>query len=157
MQKPILERYEDAHAAFMRGDIENQSDEQLLIHLSGLANQNNINTGTQHRDVIRGLTVNNILLKRHLDRLQGHITALNGQNSRTQRFVIALTIASLLGSGVQVWYAYRADTKVEQEGTKVSSPAVAPPKPALATEGIASSAALQAPLKSNVRPRNHGN
>lgn len=107
----ILERYEEAHSAFLRGAVHNESDEQLLLHLSGLANQNNTNTGTQHRDVIRGFTINNILLKRHIDRLQQHITLLNTQNARTQVLVIVLTVASLIGTGVQVWYAYSADVK----------------------------------------------
>ena len=102
MNRSILERYEDAHAVFMRDEIDSQTNEQLLTHLSGLANQNNINTGTQHRDIIRGLTINNTLLKRHLDRLQEHISSLNRQNSRTQLLAVGLTIASLLGTAVQV-------------------------------------------------------
>ena len=113
MAKSILDRYEEAHAAFMRGTVHGESDDQLLEYLSGLANQNNTNTGTQFRDIIRGLTINNVLLKRHLDKLQAHIGLLNSQNTRTQYLVIALTVASLIGSGVQVWYAYRADVKSE--------------------------------------------
>jgi hypothetical protein len=116
----ILERYEEAHAAFLRGSVQDASDEQLLLYLSGLANQNNTNTGTQHRDVIRGLTINNILLKRHLDRLQQHITSLSQQNARTQLLVIALTIASLIGTTAQLWYAYRADAKGTSEAATTS-------------------------------------
>ena len=48
MAKSILDRYEEAHAAFMRGSVHGESDDQLLEYLSGLANQNNTNTGTQH-------------------------------------------------------------------------------------------------------------
>lgn len=125
MQKSILERYEDAHEVFIRGDVESQTNEQLLTHLSGLANQNNINSGTQHRDIIRGLTINNVLLKRHLDKLQQHISQLNLQNSLTQYFVIALTIASLVGTSAQIWYAYRADAKAEQESAKLATSCVA--------------------------------
>jgi hypothetical protein len=136
----ILERYEEAHAAFLRGSVQDESDEQLLLHLSGLANQNNTNTGTQHRDIIRGLTINNILLKRHLDRLQQHISRLNEQNARTQVLVIALTIASLVGTAVQVWYAYRADAKSTPEVT-------APVRAVVPIAPPASSAALLAPTK----------
>jgi hypothetical protein len=114
MSKSVLERYEEADAAFRRGDVESQSDEQLLAHLSGLSNQNNTNTGTQHRDVIRGLTINNILLKRHLDQLQGHMTLLNEQNSRTQRWVIALAVLAVVVGVAQIRFAYRADVKSEQ-------------------------------------------
>ena len=134
MKKSILERYEEAHAAFMRGDLDAHDNDQLLMYLSGLANQNNTNTGTQHRDVIRGLTINNILLKRHIDKLQSHISTLNAQNARTQVLVIALTIASLFGSAAQIWYAYRADAKeeraavasVEATRTQVQLPASPP-------------------------------
>jgi len=114
----ILERYEEANAAFLRGSVQDESDDQLLLHLSGLANQNNTNTGTQHRDVIRGLTINNILLKRHLGRLQQHITSLSEQSARTQVLVIALTIASVVGTIAQVWYAYRADAKSTSEAMR---------------------------------------
>ena len=139
MTKSVLERYEDAHAAFMRGDVLNAPDEQLLAYLSGLSNQNNTNTGTQHRDIIRGLTINNILLKRHLDGLQRHITLLNRQNSQTQKVVIALTIASLLGTAAQIWYAYRADANADR-GTVAAAPvekeeaaiAIAPSRSAVA-------------------------
>lgn len=47
MTKSILDRYEEAHAAFMRGSVHGESDDQLLEYLSGLANQNNTNTGTE--------------------------------------------------------------------------------------------------------------
>lgn len=135
----ILERYEQAHAAFLRGSVQDESDEQLLLHLSGLANQNNINSGTQHRDIIRGLTINNILLKRHLDRLQQHITLLNQQNARTQILVMALTIAALIGTVAQVWYAHRADVKTSPEANAQASGATPSPTPA--------SSAAMAPAK----------
>ena len=135
MAASILDKYEEADAAFRRGDVESQSDQQLLSYLSGLSNQNDTNTGTQHRDIIRGLTINNILLKRHLDGLQRHIGILNTQNARTQVLVVALTIASLIGSGVQVWYAYRADAKGNQEVAKVSAQPQLP-NPSAATSAV---------------------
>ena len=114
VHKSILDRYEEADAAFRADDLHTRDDDQLLVFLSGLSNQNNTNTGTQHRDIIRGLTINNILLKRHIDKLQSHISSLNAQNARTQILVTALTVASLVGTGLQSWYAYRADSKVDQ-------------------------------------------
>ena len=113
MSNSVLDRYEEANAAFLRDAVADESDEQLLRYLSGLANQSNSNTRTQHRDVIRGLTINNVLLKRHLDNLQQHISSLNAQNGRTQILVVALTVASLIGTAVQVWYGYRADAKAD--------------------------------------------
>ena len=132
MSNSVLDRYEEANAAFLRGAVPGESDEQLLRYLSGLANQSNTNTGTQHRDIIRGLTINNILLKRHLDKLQQHISSLNSQNGRTQILVVALTVASLIGTAVQVWYAYRADAKPNVEtpvGVQIAPAAVHPSMP----------------------------
>lgn len=123
MQKSILDRYEEADAAFRADDLQVRDDDQLLMYLSGLSNQNNTNSGTQHRDIIRSLTINNILLKRHIDKLQSHISALNAQNSKTQVLVIVLTIASLVGTGLQSWFAYRADAKADQPLIKQIVPA----------------------------------
>lgn len=92
----ILENYEEADKAFRSSEILSQENEKLLTHLYGLSNQNNINTGTQHRDIIRGITINHILLQRHID-------SLNKQNSKTQKWVIALAVAALISSVVQIF------------------------------------------------------
>jgi hypothetical protein len=112
----VLENYDGAHAAFISGAVLTDSNEKLITHLHGLTNQNNTNTGTQHRDIIRGLTINHILLQRHID-------GLNRLNNRTQNFVIALTLASLFGTGAQVWYAAKADKTPEAKTPSISAPA----------------------------------
>lgn len=127
MSDDILKKYEDANAVFMAGKIEDETSERLLVHLAGLSNQPVVNEATKSRDVIRGLTINNILLKRHIDGLQAHITTLNRQNSWTQGAVIVLTVASLLGAGLQSWYAYRADARAAQETAKFVPPASVKP------------------------------
>jgi hypothetical protein len=110
-----LENYELAHQAFQTGSVLTDSNEALLIYLSGLSNQRNINQGTQHRDVIRGLTINNILLQRHITTLQAHISDLDRKNQTTNFAVIALSIAAVIGTGLQTWYGYKADRKSEAE------------------------------------------
>ena len=90
-----LENYEAAHSAFRSGEVLTQDNEKLIAHLYGLSNQNNINEGTQHRDIIRGITINHILLQRHID-------GLNKQNTKIQRWVIALAVAALISSVVQI-------------------------------------------------------
>jgi len=100
----VLDQYESAHKSFRSGEVMLEDNETLISHLSGLANQNNINEGTQHRDIIRGITINHILLQRHID-------GLNKQNSRTQKLVIALTAAALLSGIPQIWFAYSADKR----------------------------------------------
>ncbi len=97
----ILDNYEAADRAFRTGAVLTQTNEELLVHLHGLSNLTNVNTGTQHRDIIRGITINHILLQRHIDVLQQNITALNKQNEKTQRLVIALAIAALIAGGAQ--------------------------------------------------------
>ena len=116
-----LEKYEEAHTAFRTGSVLTDSNERLLLYLSGLSNQNNLNQGTQHRDIIRGLTINNILLQRHIDKLQQHITDLDKKNSVTTRAVVALTVASLIGTGFQTWYGYKADNRSEAESAAIAA------------------------------------
>ena len=109
----IIESYESAHEAFRTQRILSDSNEKLIEYLHGLSNQNNINTGTQHRDIIRGLTINHILLQRH-------INGLNRQNEKTQRWVIALAVAALIAAVVQTTVAIRVELREEaktQQGT----------------------------------------
>ena len=105
----VLDNYEAAHTAFLTKAVLTQDNETLLEHLHGLSNQNNINTGTQHRDVIRGITINNILLQRHINSLQSHITALDAKNSKLQWWVMALAVAALASAIVQTTIAIRGE------------------------------------------------
>jgi hypothetical protein len=110
-----LDNYSDADIAFHTGDVLKADNKTLLRYLSGLTNQPNSNDRTQSRDIIRGLTINNILLQRHVTELQGHITRLDEKNSVTTYAVIALTVASLIGTGIQTWYGHKADKRSEAE------------------------------------------
>lgn len=92
----ILDNYEAADAAFKSSRVLTQSNDVLLEHLHGLSNQNNTNSGTQHRDMIRGFTINQILLQRHLQ-------TLNKSNSRLQLAVLWLTLLSTVSSVIQIW------------------------------------------------------
>ena len=107
----VLDNYETAHTAFLTKAVLTQDNETLLEHLHGLSNQNNINTGTQHRDIIRGITINNILLQRHINSLQSHITALDAKNSRLQWWVMALAVAALASAIVQTTIAIRGELR----------------------------------------------
>lgn len=107
----VLDNYEAAHTAFLTKAVLTQDNEILLEHLHGLSNQNNINTGTQHRDVIRALTINHILLQRHINSLQSHITALDAKNSKLQWWVMALAVAALVSAIVQTAIALRGELR----------------------------------------------
>lgn len=107
----VLDNYETAHAAFLTKAVLTQDNETLLEHLHGLSNQNNINVGTQHRDVIRSITINNILLQRHINSLQSHITALDAKNSKLQWWVMTLAVAALASAIVQTTIAIRGELR----------------------------------------------
>lgn len=104
----VLDAYERANDAFWRNEVRDSSDDVLIEHLNAYANQNNINEGTQHRDLARVITINSILTQRHMERLDQRNTIL-------QYIVIVLTIIATASSGVQIWYAYKADKKAEIE------------------------------------------
>jgi hypothetical protein len=106
-------QFDATEKAFVENTITDCDDEALQKHLLLLSIEPIPNTSVQHRNIIRGITINHILLQRHIDRL-------NKQNSKMQWLVVVLTIASLIGTGSQVWYADRADKKFE-----VKSPPIA--------------------------------
>ena len=63
-----------------------------------------------------------------LQLLRAHLDDLDTKNAKTQRLVIALTVAALLVGIPQIWYAYRADKRaeIEQKTTAASPPTPAP-------------------------------
>jgi hypothetical protein len=59
-------------------------------------------------------------LQKHVANLHGHITNLNTSNTKIQKLVVVLTVASLFGAGGQIWFAYKADKKSEQTSPPVA-------------------------------------
>jgi hypothetical protein len=111
--KPMSDYYaqfDAAGKAFDENTLATCDDATLQRHLVALANEPVPNTAVQHRNIIRGITINHLLLQRHIDRL-------NHQNSITQRLVIALTVAALMIGIPQLWLAYKADKRAETEQT----------------------------------------
>ena len=98
-----IEAWEAAGKAFEDGSIESCGNATMRAHLLALSNQQIYNDSIQHRDVIRAITLNHILLQRH-------INDLDRQNTKTQRWVIALAVASLIGTAVQVYYTINPNT-----------------------------------------------
>lgn len=89
-------QFDAASKAFDENSLDACDNETLQKHLISLANEPVPNTAVQHRNIIRGITINHILLQRHIDRL-------NKQNTKTERWVIALAIAALISSVVQIF------------------------------------------------------
>ena len=81
-------------AAFQDGSFEFADNDSLQQYLISLSNQNIPNSSVQHRDIIRGLTINHILL-------QKHITKLDAKNSKLQCWVMLLAVAALVSTIVQ--------------------------------------------------------
>jgi hypothetical protein len=93
-----IEAWEAAGKAFESGNIESCDDATLRGYLQAISNQQIQNGSIQHRDIVRGITLNHMLLQRHIDRL-------DRQNTKTQRWVMALAVASLMGTTAQAYYA----------------------------------------------------
>ena len=100
--------YQPVENAFREGTVMEQSDETLSSFLVALSNKVIQNENVRHRDIIRGITINHILLQRHIE-------ALDRKNSRTTWLVILLTVAALIGTASQTWYGYKADKRAEVE------------------------------------------
>jgi hypothetical protein len=90
------ESYDRMNAAFGQNTVHSASPETLSKYLVSLSNQPIQNSAVQHRDIIRGITINHILLQRHID-------SLNKQNSTIQKWVIALAVAALISSVAQIF------------------------------------------------------
>jgi hypothetical protein len=136
------ERYQAVEDAFRKGQIDATDSATLADYLTALSNQPLANERVQHRDVIRGITINHVLLQRH-------IADLDKKNALTQKLVVALTVASLIASGMQIWYAKRSDDRSEREDQQKAT-ATSTTKPvASASPGVSSPPSPQASIASN--------
>lgn len=99
-----IDAYEAMNAAFQSGDIQQCDNDTLQKHLLLLCSHNERNETIRHRDIIRGITINQILLQRHID-------GLNKRNEKLTWWVIALAIAALISATVQTVVTVMAYTK----------------------------------------------
>ena len=83
--------YQPVEDAFRDGKINEQSNEKLSSYLIALSNEVIPNENVRHRDIIRGLTINHVLLQRHIEEL-------NKQNSKTQRWFMLFAVISAIGA-----------------------------------------------------------
>jgi hypothetical protein len=60
-------------------------------------------------------------LQDHVGELHDHITNLNGSNTKLQKLVVVLTVASLIGTAAQVWFAAKADKSPEEKSPTTAS------------------------------------
>ena len=86
----------DLSNAFESGDILEADECRLLSMLLKICDEAIPNDMTRHRAIIRGITINHILMKRHMDNL-------NTQNRKTQFAVGLVAIATLIVAIVQIF------------------------------------------------------
>lgn len=94
------EAYEKARAAFEAGNIDTLERKALSEHLVAIANHATGDDAIQARDTIQAITLNHLILQRHVDELER-------RNTRLQIAVICLAVAAVIGTFVQVWVALR--------------------------------------------------
>ena len=138
--------YQSVENAFQEGRIAHTDTATLTEYLNALSNQPIPNEYVRHRDIVRGLTINHILLQRH-------IAELDRKNGTTQKLVIALTLMSLFASGAQIWYAIRADDREEQEQhlkAQVTTSKTTVALPQVQTQTAANSASSPVPESKNL-------
>lgn len=93
---------------FLSGGILTASDEKLQEYIMSLSSGHVPNDMVRHREIIRALTINHIQMKRHID-------GLNTQSNKTQRWVMALAVAALIGTIVQIYYADKSEKRSEAQ------------------------------------------
>jgi hypothetical protein len=136
-------QYQPVEDSFREGRIESEDSATLGAYLHALSNQPVHNELVRHRDIIRGITINHILLQRH-------IADLDKKNATTQKLVIVLTVASVLTGALQIWYAARADDRAMIEATRTTLTTPAEESRSQATVPVASPVAS---LPSGGQPR----
>ena len=123
MKDPV---YQEAQRAFGDGSVFGASRTTLQRYLLAIAINATGDDAIQARDTAQSATVNHLILQRHID-------DLDAKAKFTQWLVIALTVASLGGTVVQSWLAYRADRRSETESARIPLAKTVSKQPAVAT------------------------
>ena len=112
--------YETTNTAFQNGDIQQCDNDTLQKHLLILCSRHENNESIRHRDIIRGITINHIILQRHID-------GLNRRNEKLTWWVIALAVAALVSATVQTVVTVMAYIKTPTVET-TSQPSASQPQ-----------------------------
>jgi hypothetical protein len=97
----VLKLRDEMGQAFEDGPVSSVSAERLELWLRALCTGAVPNTTVQHREVIRGLTINHIQMARTIGELESTMRNLNRANGETQRLVIRLTKVAICLAVVQ--------------------------------------------------------
>ncbi len=113
------EEYNAVISAFESGTVIKADRETLQTYITTIAMNATGDDSIQARDTVQALTINHLILQRHIDELER-------KNNTTQRLVIILTIFSVLGTGLQCWLAQKADERSVAESIAKTSAKVRP-------------------------------
>ncbi len=105
--------------AFESGTLIKADRETLQTYITTIAMNATGDDAIQARDIVQALTINHLILQRHIDELER-------KNNTTQNWIIILTIFSVLGTGMQCWLAHKADERSVAESIAKTSAKVRP-------------------------------
>jgi hypothetical protein len=77
------------------------NDEELLEMLRHLCSEGVPNENVRHRELLRGITINHILMANTIRDLKTTMHNLNASNERTQRFLLVLTVVAVIVGAIQ--------------------------------------------------------
>ncbi|MDD4996974.1 MAG: hypothetical protein PHI99_02415 [Syntrophales bacterium] len=82
--------------AFENNSVTNATDDELQSWLQNLSTGNTVNETIRYREIIRGITINSLITKRHIDRL-------NTRSEFIQWLVIIFAFFSLIASAINIF------------------------------------------------------
>jgi hypothetical protein len=89
---------------FEHGDITQASPEDLQRYLQVCCSGSIPNTTVHPREIIRGITINNVQMGRVICKLEETIERLNAENSKKDKWIMILAIASLIATAAGIFF-----------------------------------------------------
>lgn len=111
------------------GNLANASTEKLNEYAASLCHPQAFSVFGAHEFPQICETVRIHLLRAHIEVLQNHITSLDGKNTKLSWLVVVLTIASLIGTASQIWYADKADKRAIVDSIAIAEKHIPTPAP----------------------------
>jgi hypothetical protein len=123
------EQMNKVRAAAESGALTSATFAELAEYMSWLCRLNAIGhfRQSQYPQICEAVRIQ--MLRAMMDALRAHISDLDAKNTKTQRWVIALAIAALVGTTIQSLVAIRGEWRAAIEMTAPTTSAVAQPPP----------------------------
>lgn len=88
--------FQEVNTAFVNRSFATKTDAELKSYLTVLAREPSYNQNLQHLAIIRAQSINDLLLQRHIEKL-------DKQSAKTQRWFMVLAVASLFASLIDIF------------------------------------------------------